>query len=427
MAIVQLQGLNFRPDLLGSSTPNPMLLSAATDQALDVTAYTALNVPNMTPGQTYADPTTGVTIVKLTTASSPVASAGTYASAVDYGSGGCRIGRPTNGIYPIVIQTNVETTAQYHIITFNLATRAVGYRSTGPGDTRELCRAFSYVTPNLMFAISGGSTIRKYDVSGSSPSEITGGVWPKDMSGHLHGQSRFNWFQQTVDDRYFCLHAGDGGTWVVVWDSLNDIIYDHDFVSFDEPKMSKDSPFVWSTGHGVLWDVIADVERSVSNSSGKYTGHSDALRQYAFGFDGNRNPAGPWYIDLENTSPVLVEPDQTWYLDNLYTSGGWVDQASDLTQWMTLAYQMNQPPGTPSNEKMEPSGISLERLNVSGGLRLLCYTYGLGNVNDLGNGEYYRNSIWPNMSPDGKFCIFKSNMRSINTFASMFAAILPTN
>lgn len=411
----------------GGGTPDPTLLPAATNQALDFTAYDAPGVAAMAPGDSYTDPVTGVTIVKLTTASSPVASAGTYASAVDYGSGGCRIGRPTNGVYPIVIQVKVETAAEEHIITFNPATKAVGYRSACPGDQRELVRAFSYVTPNVMYAVSGNSTIRKYDVSGGTPSEITGGVWPKSLSAFLHGESRFVWFQHTVDDRYFCMMAGDAGHWVVLWDSQNDTVQDHDFVSFDEPKLSKDGRYVFSTGHDKMWDAVNDVERTVSNADpvSRYTGHSDALRQYAFGFDGD-DSQGFWQIDLENTSPALVAVDTSYYVGNLYTSGGWVDQASDLTQWATLGYQpfpASEPPF--ASQKIRRSGIWLERLNGTGGPRLLCHSYGLGNVNTTP--EYYHNSLWPNMSPDGKFCLFKSNMNVIDTFASLFAAILPTS
>lgn len=400
--------------------PDPLRLPTASGQALNVPAYTALNVPALLPGASYVDPASGVTIVKLTTPAAPVA-AGSYASAVDYGSGGCRIGRPTNGVYPIVIETNVETAAQFHLITFNPTTRAVGYRSPCPGDQRELCRAFSLVTPNILYAISGNATIRKYDVSGTTPVEITGGVWPKDLSAHLHGQSRFGWFQQTADDRVFCMMAGDAGSWVVLWDSVTDTVQDHDFVSFDEPKLSKDGRYVYSTGHGVVWDAVNDIERPVANIPGHYTGHCDTLRQYAFGFDGD-DAQGFWRIDLESASPALVPVDTSYYLGNLYTSGGWVDQPSDLTQWACLGYQPYVGPDFP-NQKLARSGIGLERLDGSGGLRLLCHSYGLGNVNTTS--DYYHNSLWPNMAPDGTFCLFKSNMNVLGGFASLFAALLP--
>jgi hypothetical protein len=189
--------------------------------------------------------------------------------------------------------------------------------------------------------------------------------------------------------------------------------------------MLKDGPFVHATGTTTMWDWAADVERTISNAAGSYTSHNDCLRGYLFGFDAD---AGKDFfrVPLGDASPALVSVDTSYYIGNLYSSGGWVDQASDLTQWALIGYQpfvASEPPF--SNQKMRRGGLGLERLDGSGGLRLLCHSYGLGNVN--GTPQYYHNSLWPNMSPDGRFCLFKSNMNAIDTFASMFAAILPTS
>lgn len=412
----------------GGTTPDPMLLPAANGQPTDFAAYVALNVAAMTPGQSYLDPVTGVTVVKLTTPSSPVVSAGSYASAVDYASGGCRIGRPTGDVYPIAIQVKVETSVEYHIMTFNLVTHAVGYRSVSPGTgSAEIAKAMSLVTPNVMYAFTG-STLRKYDISGGAPAEITGGVWPKDFSGNLHAQTRFTWIQSTADDRYFAFQAGDAGPWVIVWDSQTNTIYEHQFASdpvtsktFNEFKLDKAGPFVHSTGQVKVWDAVNNVESNMNSVNGYYS-HNDTLRRYAFGFDADSGQ-NFWRADLESTPASLVSIDTSYYIDNLYTSGGWVDQASDLTQWALLGYQPGG--GTPDTSKIRRTGLALERLNGSGGPRLLCHSYGLGNVN--ATPDYYHNSLWPNMAPDGRFCLFKSNMNSLGGFASMFAAILPTS
>lgn len=504
MAVVQLQGLNFRPELLGGgSTPNPMLLPAATDQALDTLAYVALNVSSMVPGDSYTDPVTGVTIVKLTTSTSPISGTATQMCGVDYASGGCRIGRPTGGVYPIVVMRSPNGTGDFHVITFNPSTKTVGYRCAAPGQSaREISRAMSFVTPNVMYAFSGSPlNLRKYDVSGSSFSEITGGVWPKDWgTSHLHGQSRFVWLQSTVDDRYFAAQAGDSGPWVIVWDSQTDTFYEHQFGTdpvtgkgFNEFKMAKDLPYIHSTGQVLVWDAVNNLETSFTLANGYYS-HNDTLRGYSFGHDGDVLPSGFWRSKITLVTPDFAEPDLSWYYGNLYSNGGWVDQTGDLTQWMLLGNQSRQVAvitsssvANPSiittaaahgisngqtveidghsgsspningdytitlidtthfsipvnvsvggsggtvlrrfgSEKIRSGGLGMERLNGSGGLRLLCYTYDLGDVN--GTPDYYTNSLWPNMSPDGKFCLFKSNMNSYQGFASLFAAILPTS
>lgn len=407
-------------------TPDPMRLPVATDQALDVPAYTALNVPNMTPGQTYLDPVTGITIVKLTTATSPISGTATQMCGVDYATGGCRVGRPIGGVYPIVVMRSPNGIEDYHIITFNINTNAVGYRCAVPAGNREIARAMSLVSTGILYALDGGSPnkLRKYDVSGGSANEIISGVWPKDFSANLHGQTRFVWLQGTVDDRWFTMMPGEAGQWTVSWDTQTDTIYEHDWGgTFNEPKLSKDSPFIHSTGEAKVLDIVSGVEHAISGSSGMYLSHNDCLRQYTFGSDVNGVTIGIWYADTESSSPAIVAPDQTYYIANLYSSGAWVDQASDATQWALLGYQTGN--AQFANEKIQRGGLGMTRLNASGGLRLLCHTYNLGDVNGIP--DYYTNSIWPNMSPDGRFCLFKSNMNNLGGFSSLFAAILPTS
>lgn len=403
--------------------PNPLRLPAAVDQVPDPLAYDLLNVPAMIPGTPFLDLTTGVTIVKLTTATSPIPGTATQMCGVDYATGGNRIGRPTNGVYPITCYRSPDGAGDFHVITFNPTTKAVGYRCPAPGaSAREISRAMSYVTPNVMYAF-GGTSLRKYAISGTAPVEITGGVWPKDWSAHLHGATRFVWLQSTADDRYFAAQAGDAGPWVIVWDSQTDTFFERAF-STNEFKMSKDSPYIHNTTTFDVWNVLANSVATIGGMSGVYPSHSDTARQYVFGSDVNAVHPGLWYADLESASPARVSPNETYYIANLYTSGGWVDQPSDTTQWVTQAYQTFNGPTIYSNEKMEPGSIGMIRLDNVGGLRLLCQTYNRGDVNaPLPN--YYTNSIWPNMSPDGKFCLFKSNMNRLGGFASLFAAILP--
>jgi hypothetical protein len=134
---------------------------------------------------------------------------------------------------------------------------------------------------------------------------------------------------------------------------------------------------------------------------------------------------GPWRANIESTSPALtqVNPGE-FYINNLYSSGAWNSQPADLTQWMCIAWQTGG--AAYGKPKMAPGGIGMERLS-GGGLRYFVHTYNQldGNVN--GNPAYYSNSLWPNMSPDGRFCVFKSNMNNLDGFSSLFAAIMPTS
>jgi hypothetical protein len=174
----------------GGVSPNPLLLPLANFTSLtaanynatvNMSAYTALNVPSRAPGYTYTDPVTGVTVVKLTTATAPISGTATWMCGVDYGAGGARIGLPTAGVYPIAVLRNPNGAHDYHIIDFNINTRAVSYRCPLTAmATREIGRAFSAVTPNIIYGFgTNETTLRKFNISSGAAVEVTGGVWPR--------------------------------------------------------------------------------------------------------------------------------------------------------------------------------------------------------------------------------------------------------
>src|SRR5689334_20050842 len=60
----------------GAGAPDPTLLPEATPSQVPLTAlYDLLHVPQLAAGQSYLDPTTGVTVYRLTSATFPTASA----------------------------------------------------------------------------------------------------------------------------------------------------------------------------------------------------------------------------------------------------------------------------------------------------------------------------------------------------------------
>ena len=98
-----------------------------------------------------------------------------------------------------------------------------------------------------------------------------------------------------------------------------------------------------------------------------------------------------------------------------------MDQPADLTQWALVANQPYTGSALP-DESFRRGALVLTRLNGTDN-RLVAHSYGAGSVDT----NYYEDSIWPNISPDGRFVLFKSNMGTQGGFASQFAAILPTS
>src|SRR5690349_24039117 len=75
--------------------PDPTLLPVATtSQAPLTTAYNALNVPAVPAGGSYLDPTTGVKVYKITSATFPTSSANW---GHDYAEGGDEVSLPYTG------------------------------------------------------------------------------------------------------------------------------------------------------------------------------------------------------------------------------------------------------------------------------------------------------------------------------------------
>jgi hypothetical protein len=412
--------------------PDPQALPAA-DFQLPVTAsaYAALPYFNaagvqlgtdpvtMPSGSYYLDPTTGVKIVRITTATTPMP-APELSSGPDYSSGGNRIGRPTNGVYPMVLQTSSGGNNDFHIVTFDINSLAVTKRMDCPGGNRDISRAFSYVTPDVLYTVDGG-VIHKWDVSGSSAVEITDGRFPKDLSDKLHGESFFTWLQVSADDRWFAMRPGFQGDWMISWDSQTDTEYQMS-AAFDEHKQDKSGRYCLITNSNEVYDPVDGVIRQFSGAGGRYLGHNDTARGYGFGADSNANPAGHYYVDLSSSAPALVEPDPSFYISNLYTSGNWVDQPADLSQWVCVAHQTGGSTSYP-NMQIAVGGIAVTTLDGSQ-RRLLAHNYGLGDVN--GTTDYLANSVWPNFAPDGRFLLFKSNQLQESTMGFAFVAILPT-
>lgn len=378
------------------------------------------NPVNMPVGSYYVDPISQVKVVRLTSATAPMPTSAN-SSGPDYSSGGIRIGRPTEGKYPLVLQTFDDNgNGAYHIVEFDIHTYAVRKRMDCPGSNHDIARAFSLVEPNVLFTVDDG-VIHKWNVAGSSAVEVTVGGFPKNLSDRLHGASFFSWLQVSVDDRWFSMRPAYDGDWIVSWDRQTNTVYEIQ-LAFDEHKQDKSGRYVLITNSDQIWDPVTGQLRTFSGAAGKYLGHNDTARGYGFGADGNNNPSGHYYVQLDDLSPRYVEPNPTHYISNLYTSGGWVDQPADLSQWVCLAHQTGGGTSYP-NMALVPGGIALATLSGSQ-LRLLGHNYGTGNVN--GTPNYYSNSVWPNLAPDGRFLLFKSNQLVAGGLGFSFAAILPT-
>ena len=393
-----------------SGTADPTKLPAAvvgSPIAPQVSAYTALNVPGMSAGQSYVDPATGTRVVKLTDASW-----GTGQLGPDYAHHG-RVGRNSGTRYPFLVY-NPGGNRSWTVGEFDIATLRSTKKFTWTGGTQirnELCAAFSSTQPMILYAYGSGNILHKYDVSGSSPVEITTGGFPKSFSAHSHGESNNAWFSVSADDRWFLIMMGQSGPWVVVWDSQTDTFYETSESGLDQPGLDPNGRYVFFKGTERVWDPVTGVKKAMSVDLLSPT-HMSVTRGYAFGGESNAPSNSRWYRVNLATGGVQFGPTNFLHAAQ-NNAGGWMDQPSDGTEWVL----QNNTSGGGSGASLNKA-IGVFRLDGTN-FRTLVNTY------NNGDGSYYGDYSWPSLSPDGRVVYYKSDMNG-QGHQDAFMALLPT-
>ena len=393
-----------------NGTADPAALPAAvvgSPLAPQVSAYTALNVPGMTAGQSYVDPATGTRVVKLTDATW-----GTGQLGPDYAHHG-RVGRNSGTRYPFLVY-NPGGSRSWTVGEFDLATLRSTKKFTWTGGTQirnELCAAFSSTQPMILYGYGSGNLLHKYDVSGSTPVELTGGGFPKSFAGHAHGESNNAWFAVSADDRWFLIMMGQGGPWVVVWDSQTDTFYETSESGLDQPGLDPNGRYVFFKGTERVWDPVTGTKTAMSVDLLSPT-HMSVTRGYAFGGESNAPDNSRWYRVNLATGAVQFATQRFLHASQ-NNAGGWMDQPSDGTEWVLQNNTAGGGAGASLNR-----AIGVFRLDGSS-FRTLVNTY------NNGDGSYYGDYSWPSFSPDGRVVYYKSDMNG-SGHQDAFMALLPT-
>src|SRR5207244_3650576 len=192
----------------GGGTPDPTLLPIArTSQAPLTTAYDALNVPAIAAGGSYLDPTTGVKVYKITSATFPTLSANW---GHDYAEGGDEVSLPYNGTTRAVLVHG----GAYWLVDFT--------PGVGVGNGRQLTGTFAPVqdqafafstnpaTPWYAY-VSNGTSVRRIDIR--TMTEAPGKGWP------VIDESVAVWLQQSENDGLFAWMRGASGPTVVGYEA----------------------------------------------------------------------------------------------------------------------------------------------------------------------------------------------------------------
>ena len=245
--------------------PDPTLLPVATiDQkpcvgtplpaSCNNTAYDATAVFALSAGQSYADPTTGVTVYKLTSGSYP-ASAGSWGH--DYAEGGAEVSLPHTGNTRTIKVFDWNGNNHWLIDFTPGATPALTNARQLTGNlapNADIAFAFSLnpTTPYYAF-VAGGGAIRRFDVR--TMAEVPGNGWP--VTTTLNKQ--IQWLTQSENDTLFAwLDSGTSN--MTAYEPSTGTKKTATFATGHQVQVDKGGRYIfWSLdgNAGVIWDFTS--------------------------------------------------------------------------------------------------------------------------------------------------------------------------
>lgn len=420
------------------ASANPLLLPVATTSQVPlVLAYAALNVLGLSAGASYLDPTTGVKVYKLTSATFPTSSASGFYH--DYAEGGHEISLPHTGHTRSILVRN-RADFSYSLIDFTPGVGVSNARAlTGnAAPTSDIHWTFSNnpATPHYAY-VCHFNTIYRIDILTGAQADQPG-VWPvTDEDPSIPDSGGFPiWIQQAVNDSFFVWMLGANGNIVVGYDPATATRKARTITGGNDPHVDRAGRYIsvtmTSPANGLtVWDWQTDtVAWTRPGDPGRPFAHYAALSRRMMGveFNGVAGTYGSyWYAD-----PSVVNSDTPLNAGGRapgipeHVSGNWEQPSVPANDQWALAnfYGALQPTTTGQlvGVALGPGGMQFATIN--GQRRLLGHSYNSESV-DITALAYAK------PSPDGKYVLFTSNMNGTGRFdlflAELPVAVLPPN
>jgi len=324
----------------GGGTPatgagDPTQLPAATGQDESATFTYGRTLK---AGESYVDPTTGVTVLKLTDANTPIPNARVTVHTAQVTSVSLPWG--TNGAMRTISVMERDTYSHPYLVDVNTQTLAISnWRSVDAawgGSDAEGAIAFSPTQPQIVY-VASGSQIQKYNTATNA--FVSDGTFPKTISGLARGSILFvsadenvfvvtqyqrQWFKYWhVDTGSLCQGGtGQGGLtpggawgWGETEDANSNMAY-----KVNTADCSTSSPFTFRTVHpaGVVGNFLAAIDPSTSGGPQTHywdmqTDQDVDLGTHGGLIGGSSHMAGNW---------VVGQPSPPWALVSTFTPNG---------------------------------------------------------------------------------------------------------
>ncbi|TLY46685.1 MAG: hypothetical protein E6K55_15595 [Gemmatimonadetes bacterium] len=395
----------------GGGTPDPTLLPiATTSQAPLTTAYDALNVPAIAAGGSYLDPTTGVKVYKITSATFPTSSPNW---GHDYAEGGDEVSLPYNGTTRAVLVHG----GAYWLVDFT--------PGVGVGNGRQLTGTFAPVqdqafafstnpaTPWYAY-VSNGTSVRRIDIR--TMTEAPGNGWP------VIDESVAVWLQQSENDGLFAWMRGASGPTVVGYEPGTGTLKTYTNAGIDEPRIGRAGRYIGLTMASpaealFLWDWQADsIVLKTTGDPGIPFIHVASLRDRWYGVDWNLSQ--PYqYVVFDPVARTQLHIGGPTNSGDEYGNGNWIQHPADPDdQWALFSHFEGLAPA--GSGWLAPGGMVY--VTANGQRRLLGHPY-----TTITEATDYALASFVRQSSDGRYVMFTSDMNGSGR-TDVFLVEVPT-
>ncbi|MGH7519912.1 MAG: invasin domain 3-containing protein, partial [Gemmatimonadales bacterium] len=408
-------------------TATPTLLPAAGGQSPAPSTYGR----DLSAGQTYTDPLTGVQVLKVTDALTPAANAGMDKG---YSEGGPIISQPWTN--PVDGRTYYTLKIGDYLVDLRYSTMALSNwrRVLVRG---EIGFAFSLnpATPRIAYVVSwigpGAKTVHRYNTA-TNEVENTG-HWPWIVPDSVPGEY-FDWLQNNVNDEWFVGMLSSNSTVVAFQPSTGTQLAFTEAATglgIDEPHIDRELPVVYlATNNDDRQNVVGFLETSGSDVAGSIRipdrsaiqsdDHAAPLRGMIVGLSSyEHTPNTLYYYDvvLDQTVEFAALEAVIGMADEWHTAGQWVfGNGAGPGQWFVI--DAHDSDGTATATGMVREGmIAMVRPNPFSAHLIAAHDSWLPN---------YAGQPQPTISPDGKLVMWTSNMNGSGRMDT-FLARTPTN
>ncbi|TLY18844.1 MAG: hypothetical protein E6K68_10730 [Nitrospirae bacterium] len=408
LAVLCSLGPVFSQSLPTGGQPDPTLLPVATTSQVPLTtAYNALNVPAIAAGGSYLDPTTGVKVYKITSATFPTTSSGWWH---DYAEGGDEVSLPYKGTTRAVL---VNSSSGYWIADFTPGVGVSNGRAlTGsfvPVHDQAFVFSTNPATPYYAY-VSNGSSIRRIDIR--TMTEAPGDGWP------VLNEPEAVWLQQSENDAFFTWMRGQSGPVVVGYEPATSTLKTQTVSNVDQPQIDRNASSRYvaintTPQEGlILWDFSRNVTVcTAAGDPGPQFNHMAALHDRWMGL--NWNTSAPHNYDQFLTDCSNENLGSPANANDYYANGSWNQHPASLDdQWVLFSTQEGLTPGV--SGYLAPGGMIF--VTANGQRRLLGHPYNTSTN--------YTTYSFARLSADGRYVMFTADMNGSGR-SDVFLAEVP--